>query len=109
MFDFLNVFNFGELIKASEVLFAVIDIVGSIPLIIKLKESSGDISELRARIVSLGIMIGFFLLGESILMLFGVTIQSFAVAGSLILFTLALEMILGVKLKNCLVKQELLS
>ena len=109
MFEFLNVFNFVELIKASVVLFAVIDIVGSIPLIIKLKESSGDISELRTSIVSLGIMIGFFLLGESILMLFGVTIQSFAVAGSLILFTLALEMILGARLKNCLVKQELLS
>jgi len=109
MFEFLNVFNFGELIKASVVLFAVIDIVGSIPLIIKLKESSGDISELRTSIVSLGIMIGFFLLGVSILMLFGVTIKSFAVAGSLILFTLALEMIFGVRLKNCLVKQELLS
>jgi multiple antibiotic resistance protein len=98
MFEFLNVFNLGELFKASMVLFAVIDIIGSIPLIIKLKESSGDISELRASLVSLGIMIGFFLLGESILMLFGVTIQSFAVAGSLILFAMALEMILGVKL-----------
>jgi multiple antibiotic resistance protein len=98
MFEFLNVFNLGELFKASMVLFAVIDIVGSIPLIIKLKETSGDISELRASLVSLGIMIGFFLLGESILKLFGVTIQSFAVAGALIIFAMALEMILGVKL-----------
>jgi multiple antibiotic resistance protein len=98
MFEFLNVFNTGELFKASMVLFAVIDIVGSIPLIIKLKETSGDISELRASLVSLGIMIGFFLLGESILKLFGVTIQSFAVAGALIIFAMALEMILGVKL-----------
>jgi multiple antibiotic resistance protein len=109
MFEFLNVFNFGELFKASMVLFVVINIVGSIPLIIELRESSVDISELRASLVSLVIMIGFFLLGESILMLFGVTIQSFAVAGSLILFTLALEMILGVRLKNCLLKRELLS
>jgi multiple antibiotic resistance protein len=98
MFEFLNVFNTGELFKASMVLFAVIDIIGSIPLIIKLKETSGDISELRASLVSLGIMIGFFLLGESILKLFGVTIQSFAVAGALIIFAMALEMILGVKL-----------
>lgn len=109
MFEFLNVFNFGVLFKASMVLFVVIDIVGSIPLIIKLRESSDDIRELRTSLVSLVIMIGFFLLGESILMLFGVTIQSFAVAGSLILFTLALEMILGVRLKNCLVKREFLS
>ncbi len=109
MFEFLNVFNFGVLFKASMVLFVVIDIVGSIPLIIKLRESSDDIRELRTSLVSLVIMIGFFLLGESILMLLGVTIQSFAVAGSLILFTLALEMILGVRLKNCLVKREFLS
>jgi multiple antibiotic resistance protein len=109
MFEFLKVFNFGVLFKASMVLFVVIDIVGSIPLIIKLRESSDDIRELRTSLVSLVIMIGFFLLGESILMLLGVTIQSFAVAGSLILFTLALEMILGVRLKNCLVKREFLS
>lgn len=98
MIDFINGFNVGELLKASMVLFAVIDIVGSIPMIIKLKESAGEISELRASLVSFGIMIGFFLLGESILHLFGVTIQSFAVAGSLILFAIALEMILGVHL-----------
>lgn len=98
MFNFIYGFNISELFKASMVLFAVIDIIGSIPMIIKLKETSGDISELRASLVSFGIMIGFFLLGESILQLFGVTIQSFAVAGSLILFAIALEMILGVHL-----------
>jgi multiple antibiotic resistance protein len=107
MFEFLKVFNFGGVFKASMVLFAVIDIV--IPLIIKLKESSGDINKLIVSLVSLVIMIGFFLLGESVLMLFGVTIQSFAVAGSFILFTLALEMILVIRLKNCLVKREFLS
>ncbi|MBI1837824.1 MAG: MarC family protein [Flavobacteriia bacterium] len=98
MIEFFNAFNSSELFKASMVLFAVIDIVGSIPLIIKLKETSGKISELRASLVSLGIMIGFFILGESILQLFGVTVQSFAVAGALILFAMALEMILGVHL-----------
>lgn len=80
------------------VLFAVIDIVGSIPLIIKLKEQSGEIHALRASIVSLVIMISFLILGESILNLFGVDVKSFAVAGALILFAMSLEMILGVRL-----------
>lgn len=91
-------FDGQEIFKASTVLFAVIDIVGSIPLIIKIKEGAGSIHELRTSIVAFAIMIGFLILGESILHLFGVTIESFAVAGSLILFAMALEMILGVKL-----------
>lgn len=98
MFEFLNKFNPTDLFKASMVLFAVIDVVGSVPLIIKLKESAGEIHEARTSFVSLGIMIGFLILGESILNLFGVSIEAFAVAGSLILFAMALEMILGVKL-----------
>ncbi|MBI3238072.1 MAG: MarC family protein, partial [Flavobacteriia bacterium] len=80
------------------VLFAVIDIVGSVPLIIKLKEQAGDLHPMRTSLVSLGIMIGFLILGESILKLFGVDVKSFAVAGSLILFAMSLEMILGVRL-----------
>lgn len=98
MFDFLNGFNPSDLFKATMVLFAVIDIIGSVPLIIKIKETSGAIHESRTSFVSLGIMIGFLILGESILSLFGVSIQAFAVAGSLLLFAMALEMILGVKL-----------
>ncbi len=95
MFDFFLKFNAGDLFKASMVLFAVIDVIGSVPLIIKIKEQSGGINELRTSLVSLGIMIGFLILGESILSLFGVSI---AVAGSLLLFAMALEMILGVKI-----------
>ena len=98
MISFFSEFSWVEIFKAGTVLFAVIDIVGSIPIIIKIQETSGDIHPLRASAVSLFIMIGFFVLGESILRLFGVTIESFAVAGSLILFAMALEMILGVKL-----------
>ncbi len=97
MFDFFNEFNWTELFKASTVLFAVIDIVGSVPIIIKLKETSGSIHEGRTSFVSLGIMIGFLILGENILKLFGVTIESFAVAGAVILFAMALEMILGIR------------
>lgn len=96
---FFAAFSWVEIFKATMVLFAVVDIVGSIPIIIKLKEQSGEeIGALRASIVSLFIMIGFLILGESVLNLFGVDIKSFAVAGSLILFAMSLEMILGVRL-----------
>ncbi|MES2798382.1 MAG: MarC family protein [Bacteroidota bacterium] len=98
MENFFGGFDWTEIFKAATVLFAVIDIVGSIPIIIKLKESAGDIHELRTSFVSLCIMIGFLFLGDSILTLFGVTIESFAVAGSLILFIMAMEMILGVRI-----------
>lgn len=96
--EYFTEFNPTELFKATMVLFAVIDIVGSVPLIIKIKEQSGDIHPMRASLVSLGIMLGFLILGESILQLFGVEVQSFAVAGSLIIFAMSLEMILGVRL-----------
>ncbi|MFT5581048.1 MAG: multiple antibiotic resistance protein [Psychromonas sp.] len=96
--NFFQNFDINDSFKATMVLFAVIDIIGSIPIILKLKQSSGKINELRTSLVSLGIMIGFLILGENILGLFGVEIASFAVAGSLILFALALEMILGVEL-----------
>ncbi len=98
MGDFFTSFNWVEIFKASMVLFAVVDIVGSIPIIIKLKEQSGEIHALRASAVSFGIMILFLIVGESILQLFGVEVEAFAVAGSFILFAMALEMILGIKL-----------
>lgn len=98
MYDFFNGFSSIELFKASTVLFAVIDIVGSIPIIIKIKEKAGEIHALYASVVAMCIMIGFLILGESILALFGVNVESFAVAGSLILFAMSLEMILGIHL-----------
>lgn len=98
MYEFFQGFNWGGFFKASTVLFAVIDILGSLPLIIKIKETSGSIHEARTSIVSFFIMIGFLIVGESILKLFGVTIEAFAVAGAFIIFAMALEMILGVRL-----------
>jgi multiple antibiotic resistance protein len=95
---FFQEFSWVELFKATTVLFAVIDIVGSVPIIIKLKESAGSLHEFRTSSVSFFIMIGFLLVGDSILKLFGVTVESFAVAGSIILFAMAFEMILGVRL-----------
>jgi multiple antibiotic resistance protein len=98
MFDFFTSFNTAEIFKAAMVLFAVIDIIGSIPIILKIKEQTGEIHALNTSLVSLAILIGFLILGESILSLFGVNVEAFAVAGSLILFAMSLEMILGVRL-----------
>jgi multiple antibiotic resistance protein len=84
--------------KAFLILFAVIDIVGGIPLILQVRQKAGKIYPARAVLVSLGIMITFLYLGETILNVLGIDVRSFAVAGSLVLFFIALEMILGVRL-----------
>lgn len=91
-------FDFGQTIKAFLILFAVIDVVGSIPLVLQVREKAGKIYPARAVLVSLGIMITFLYLGEGILHLLGIDVRSFAVAGALVLFFIALEMILGVRL-----------
>jgi multiple antibiotic resistance protein len=91
-------FNLKEVLTASVVLFAVIDIVGNIPLVISLREKVGHIQSEKASLIAAVIMIGFLFLGEEILKLIGIDINSFAVAGSLVIFFLALEMILGVNL-----------
>jgi multiple antibiotic resistance protein len=80
------------------VLFAVVDIFGSIPIILKLKQEAGDIHPLRASLVSLFLMVAFLIVGENLLKVFGVEVEAFAVAGAFILFFMSLEMILGVKL-----------
>ena len=91
-------FNFTQILSASMILFAVIDIVGSVPIIIDLKQKVGKIQSGKASIVALFIMVIFLFLGESILHLIGIDVNSFAVAGAFILFFLALEMILGIRL-----------
>lgn len=98
MGEFLTGFDLNEILKAIMVLFAVIDIIGSIPIIIKIKETSGDIHEVRITVVSLIIMIAFLIAGESILKLFGVNVESFAVAGAFILFAMAIEMVMGIEI-----------
>jgi multiple antibiotic resistance protein len=98
MLSFFTAFNWFDTFKAAMVLFAVIDIVGTIPIIIDLKQKTGNIHPLFTTVVASLILIMFLILGESILMVLGVDIQSFAVAGSLILFAMSLEMILGVKI-----------
>ena len=90
--------NFKEIITATMILFAVIDIVGSIPIIIDLRRKVGHIQSEKASIVSMIIMIAFLFVGERILNLIGIDVNSFAVAGALVIFFLAIEMILGVQL-----------
>lgn len=90
--------NFTEILTASLVLFAVIDIIGSIPIILDIKQKHGKVNAEKASIISLVIMLAFLVLGNKVLGLIGVDVQSFAVAGSFVLFFLALEMILGVEI-----------
>ncbi|MCB0763611.1 MAG: MarC family protein [Flavobacteriales bacterium] len=91
-------FDLAQIGKAFLILFAVIDIVGGIPLILDVRQKAGKIYPARATLVSMGIMITFLYLGETILDVLGIDVRSFAVAGALILFFIALEMVLGVRL-----------
>ena len=90
--------NYTEIMKSTMVLFAVIDIVGSIPVLMDIKIKAGNIHPARATIVALGIMLAFLFVGEGIIGFLGVDINSFAVAGSFVLFFMSLEMVLGVEL-----------
>lgn len=91
-------FNPKEIFTAFMVLFAVIDIIGNIPIIIDLRKKAGHIQSGKASLIAGFIMILFLFLGQSLLSLIGIDVNSFAVAGSFILFFIALEMILGITL-----------
>jgi len=91
-------FDLVETLKVSMVLFAVIDVIGSIPVIISLKESAGSIQPFKASWVSFMIMVVFLFIGQTILEIIGITVGDFAIAGSIVLFFIALEMILGVRI-----------
>lgn len=93
-------FDIKEIVTAGMILFAVIDIIGNIPLVISLREKVGHIQSEKAAIVSAIIMIAFLFVGEEILKLIGIDTNSFAIAGSFIIFFLALEMVLGINLFN---------
>ncbi|TRO67585.1 MarC family protein [Christiangramia sabulilitoris] len=90
--------DFKQIFTAGMVLFAVIDIIGNIPIIIDLRKKVGHIQSEKASVVAGIIMVVFLFLGKEILNLIGIDVNSFAVAGSFILFFLALEMILGISL-----------
>jgi multiple antibiotic resistance protein len=88
-------FKLDELLTIVFTLFAVIDIVGSIPLLIAMKEKSGAIKSLKVTLISGGLMILFLFLGKPFLQLLGLDVKSFAVGGSIVIFLLGLEMVLG--------------
>lgn len=90
--------NWRDIFTISMILFAVIDIIGSIPIIVDLRSKVGHIQSEKATFVAAIIMIAFLFVGEEILKLIGIDVNSFAVAGSFVLFFLALEMILGIRL-----------
>ncbi|MCE5332592.1 MAG: MarC family protein [Bacteroidales bacterium] len=91
-------FSLIQITSAFMVLFAIIDILGSIPIILNIKKKSNAVHAFRASAIALVILVGFLFSGEGILKLFNVDIQSFAVAGSLIIFFFAIEMILDIEI-----------
>ncbi len=90
--------DFKNVLTVSMILFAVIDIIGSIPVIIEVRRKAGSIHAEKATITALGIMLLFLFVGENILKLIGLDLSSFAIAGALVLFFISLEMILGVRI-----------
>jgi len=96
--DFFVAFSFKEFFTATMILFAVIDIIGSVPIIIDLRQKVGHVQSEKASIVAGILMIVFLFIGERMLSLIGIDVNSFAVAGAFIIFFIALEMILGVQL-----------
>jgi multiple antibiotic resistance protein len=90
-------FNFQEFLTLTFTLFAVIDIVGSVPMLISMKEKMGGIIAWKVTLISGALMVLFFFIGKPFLQILGVDIKSFAVAGSIVIFILGLEMVLGIE------------
>jgi multiple antibiotic resistance protein len=93
-----NAFDISEIFTVSFALFAVIDMLGSIPVLLTLKKKMGDISAVQATTVSGALMLLFFFIGEQVLNFMGLDIHSFAIAGSIVIFVLGLEMVLGLEI-----------
>ncbi|MCC5939808.1 MAG: MarC family protein [Lunatimonas sp.] len=91
-------FDFKEILSVTLILFSVIDILGSIPIIINLRKKVGHIQSEKATIAAGVLMVLFLVLGKSILNLFGIGVEDFAIAGALIIFALGAEMILGIEI-----------
>ena len=90
-------FNFQEFLTLTFTLFAVIDVVGSVPMLISMKQKMGNINAWKVTLISGGLMVLFFFIGKPFLNVLGVDIKSFAVAGSIVIFILGLEMVLGIE------------
>ena len=90
-------FNLQEFLTLTFTLFAVIDVVGSVPMLISMKEKMGGINSWKVTLISGALMVLFFFIGKPFLNILGVDIKSFAVAGSIVIFILGLEMVLGIE------------
>jgi multiple antibiotic resistance protein len=90
--------NFKEILSVTMILFAIIDIVGSVPVIIEMRQRAGHVESEKASVAVLVLMIAFLLIGEKMLDIIGLDVASFAIAGSLVIFIIAMEMILGIHL-----------
>ncbi|MCX6318815.1 MAG: MarC family protein [Bacteroidetes bacterium] len=90
-------FNLQEFLTLTFTLFAVIDVVGSVPMLISIKQKMGGINAWKVTLISGGLMVLFFFIGKPFLNVLGVDIRSFAVAGSIVIFILGLEMVLGIE------------
>ncbi len=88
-----DMFTWNNVLTISLTLFAVIDILGSIPVIIDLRKKSGDIPAMKATLISGGIMVGFFFAGDQLLRLIGIDVHSFALAGAIVIFIMGMEMV----------------
>jgi multiple antibiotic resistance protein len=97
IFSMGTFFNLNEILSVTMILFAIIDILGSIPVIVELRKKAGKIQSEKATIVSMVLMMLFLFVGEGLLKIIGLDISSFAIAGSLVIFFIAMEMILGIK------------
>ena len=93
-----SAFDWQQMTSAFIVLFAVIDIIGSIPIIINLKEKGKSVNALKATLISSALLVGFFYAGDMMLKLFHVDIESFAIAGAFVIFLMSLEMILDIEI-----------
>lgn len=91
-------FSYNQILSVTMILFAIIDILGSIPILISLRNKAGHLQSGKASIVALLIMILFLFAGEELLRIIGLDVSSFAIAGSIVIFIIAMEMILGINL-----------
>lgn len=91
-------FNYKQILSVTMILFAIIDILGSIPVVVSLRNKVGHIQSEKASLVALLLMILFLFIGEEMLNIIGLDISSFAIAGSVVIFIIAMEMILGINL-----------
>lgn len=90
--------DFREILSVTMILFAIIDIIGSVPVIIEMRQRAGHVESEKASVAVLVLMIAFLLVGEKMLDIIGLDVASFAIAGSLVIFIIAMEMILGIHL-----------